>query len=390
MIDRFITLLAFIFLFTSGAQAQKKLPKEFSRSLKLAARQYKLMDNSLAEDDFPRSLDSNGNLVTNKRSWWTSGFFPGSLWYLYEFTKDTSIKTAALRRTKAVEAESLNTSDHDIGFKIWCSVGNQLRITKDSSHTVPVIIAAANSLSKRFNPVTGVIRSWGKPDDQKEYLVIIDNMMNLELLFEATKLTGDSSYYKIAVSHADKTMANHFRRDGSSYHVVNYDPATGAVKSKRTAQGLADSSAWARGQAWGLYGYTMCYRETHDPKYLLQAERIAWFLMNDPRLPKDHIFYWDLDAPDIPGALRDASAAAITASALLDLSKYNFEKERYYKDFAIKILQSLGSDVYRNHLNEQHHFLLKHSVGHQPAKSEVDVPLSYADYYYIEALMRAR
>lgn len=348
-----------------------------------------MLNQSLAPGLFPRSTDSTGNLVTNKSNWWTSGFFPGSLWYLYEFTKDSALKNAAMSRTAQLKSETLNTGDHDIGFKIWCSYGNEWRITKDSA-VIPLIIDAAASLSKRFSPKTGLIRSWGKIGDSG-FVVIIDNMMNLELLFEAAKLSGDSSFYKIAVSHADKTLENHFRANGSSYHVVEYNTATGAVKEKRTAQGFANSSAWARGQAWGLYGYTMCYRETHDSKYLEQAKKIASFILNNPNLPKDKIPYWDFNAPDIPNALRDASAAAIIASALCELAEYTSKKEsKLYKAAAKQIVEKLSSSAYRNNAGEQQWFLLKHSVGHLPAKSEVDVPLSYADYYYLEAMMRLR
>ncbi|MCP9749832.1 glycoside hydrolase family 88 protein [Ferruginibacter sp. HRS2-29] len=387
----FFAAFSFNFCCAQGKKVKPLSQKKIAALLHDAAEKYRLMDQSLQPDQFPRSLDTSGNLVTNNRGWWTSGFFPGSLWYLYEFTKDSAVKNAAIRRTKAVEKESLNTGDHDIGFKIWCSVGNQLRITKDTAATLPVILDAAKSLSERFDPTVGLIRSWGKLDDPKEFLVIIDNMMNLELLFEATKLSGDSSFYRIAISHADKTMTNHFRADGSSYHVVNYDGKTGNVIVKRTAQGFADNSAWARGQAWGLYGYTMCYRETKDKRYLEQAKKIAGFLLNHPNLPADKIPYWDFNAPNIPAALRDASAASIIASALLELSGYATPGEaELYRTTANTIVSNLGSDQYLNKKGEQHHFILKHSVGHLPAKSEVDVPLSYADYYYIESLMRLR
>ena len=215
--------------------------------------------------------------------------------------------------------------------------------------------------------------------------------MNLELLFEAAKLSGDSQFYKIAVSHADKTLENHFRADGSSYHVVEYDANTGKVKEKRTAQGYANSSAWARGQAWGLYGYTMCYRETHDKKYLDQANKIAAFILNNQNLPNDKIPYWDFNAPNIPNALRDASAAAIMASAFCELAEYTDKKDsKLYRATAKQIVEKLSSPAYRNVAGEQQYFLLKHSVGHLPAKSEVNVPLSYADYYFLEAMMRLR
>ncbi len=384
-----LSIIIILLFIQATSFGQNTFQKQINQSLLQASAQYKQLDKNLAPGLFPRSIDSSGHLVTNKSSWWTSGFFPGSLWYLYEFTKDSSIKNAAIRKTAELRTESLNTGDHDIGFKIWCSYGNQLRITKDSS-VIPVIIDAAMSLSKRFNPNTGLIRSWGKIGDSS-FVVIIDNMMNLELLFEAAKLSGDSLLYKIAVSHADKTLENHFRADGSSFHVVEYDANTGKVKEKRTAQGYANSSAWARGQAWGLYGYTMCYRETHDKKYLDQAIKIAAFILNNQNLPNDKIPYWDFNAPNIPNALRDASAAAIMASAFCELAAYADKKEgKLYRAAAKQIVEKLSSPAYRNPAGEQQYFLLKHSVGHLPAKSEVDVPLSYADYYYLEAMMRLR
>jgi len=213
--------------------------------------------------------------------------------------------------------------------------------------------------------------------------------MNLELLFWATHETGDSSFYKIAVTHANTTMKNHFRPDYSSYHVVNYNAATGAVQQRRTAQGAADSSAWARGQAWGLYGYTVMYRETKDPRYLEQANHIAAFLLHHPNLPADKIPYWDFNAPGIPHVLRDASAAAVMASALLELSRYTGkEQSRLYYTTATVLLQGLTSARYKAAPGTNGGFLLLHSVGHMPAKTEIDVPLSYADYYYVEAMKR--
>jgi uncharacterized protein YyaL (SSP411 family) len=213
-------------------------------------------------------------------------------------------------------------------------------------------------------------------------------MMNLELLFEATRLSGDSSFYKVAVTHANTTLKNHFRPDNSSYHVIDYDPETGKVLHKQTLQGFADSSAWARGQAWGLYGYTMCYRETHNKVYLQQAEKIAKYIFSNPQMPADLVPYWDYDAAKLPGQPRDASAAAIAASALYELSSYS-ANGKVYKKTADKILNSL-SNYYQPRQGDARGFLLLHSTGHKPANSEIDVPIIYADYYYLEALLRQR
>jgi hypothetical protein len=334
----------------------------------------------------PRTLDSMQLKLVPSRDW-TSGFFPGELWFLHEYTGKEEWKKQAQTFTSNIEREKTNGGSHDMGFKIYCSFGQGYRLTKEA-HYKDVLIQSAKTLSTRFNSKDGVIRSWDHHKEQWDYPVIIDNMMNLELLFEATKLSGDSSFYKIAVSHANTTMKNHFRADYSSYHVVDYDTATGEVRRKQTAQGYADESAWARGQAWGLYGYTMCYRETKDKKYLEQAEHIASFILKHPNLPKDLVPYWDFNAPNIPNEPRDASAAAIMASALYELSTYSKSKNQYRKA-ADKIIESL-TNYYRSRIGESKGFILLHSTGSKPANSEVDVPLIYADYYYLEALLRMK
>ncbi len=334
----------------------------------------------------PRTVDNTGNLVLVNTRDWCSGFFPGNLWLLYEFTGYKHWRDVALPFTTAMEAERTNGGTHDLGFMVYNSVGNAYRLTH-KEHYKDVIIEAARTLMTRFNPKAGVIKSW---DGRKEwqYPVIIDNMMNLEMLFEATKLSGDSSFYKTAVIHANTTLKNHFRKDNSSFHVIDYDPATGAVLHRQTHQGYADSSAWARGQAWGLYGFTMCYRETHNPAYLTQAEKIAEFIFNNPNLPEDLIPYWDYNAPDLKTQSRDASAAAITASALYELSTYS-KSGKKYRQLADKIVHNLHT-AYQPAPGHAKGFLLLHSTGHHPANSEVDVPIIYADYYYLEALLRQK
>jgi len=334
----------------------------------------------------PRTIDKGElKLVASKD--WTSGFFPGVLWFLYEYTHKAPWKKQAEEFTAKIEQEKMNGGTHDMGFKIYCSFGTGFRLTNDA-HYKEVIIQSAKTLSTRFRPVTGTIRSWDHSGDKWAYPVIIDNMMNLELLFAATKLTGDSSFYKIAVTHANTTMKNHFRSDYSSYHVIEYDTITGNVVKKNTHQGYAHESAWARGQAWGLYGYTMCYRFTKNKAYLEQAEKIAAFMLNHPNMPKDLVPYWDYNAPAIPNEERDVSAAAVLASGLYELSLYS-KKGTYYKTTADKIVTALTND-YRSPIGENKGFILLHSVGSKPSKSEVDVPLNYADYYYLEALLRSK
>ncbi|GAA4341804.1 glycoside hydrolase family 88 protein [Flaviaesturariibacter amylovorans] len=358
--------------------------------LTASAAQYRLLARELPAGRFPRNWDpAAGKLNTSGSDWWCSGYYPGTLLYLYERTKDTALYREALRMLPLLEKEQHNTGTHDLGFMMFCSFGNALRIAPKPGYE-DILVQSARSLATRYSPVTRSIRSWDSNKD--EFLVIIDNMMNLELLFWASKHTGDSTFRNIALTHANTTIANHFRPDGSSYHVLNYDDKTGAVKQKRTAQGYSDASAWARGQAWGLYGFTVLYRETKGQRYLDQAVRIADFLLGHPRMPADGIPYWDFDAPAIPDAPRDASAAAIMASALLELRFYadgSFNASRYVQA-AEKILVTLSSDAYRAAAGTNGGFLLRHSVGHLPAKSEVDVAITYADYYYVEALLRYR
>lgn len=373
-------------LLSSCAQ-QVKLNKTFAD----AGQQADLMLKSIPvakktnpDQELPRTEDGEALKLVSSRDW-TSGFFPGILWYLYEYTGETKWKQEAQTYTAKIEREKTNATTHDMGFKIFCSYGNALRLAPDE-HSKEVIIQSARTLCTRFNTVAGALKSWDGNKDKWSFPVIIDNMMNLELLFNATRLTGDSSFYRIAVTHANTTMKNHFRPDNSSYHLVDYDTATGNIIKKITVQGYANESAWARGQSWGLYGFTMCYRFTRDPRYLQQAEKIAAFVLSNPYLPKDMVPYWDHNAPGIPNEERDASAAAIMASALYELSTVS-KNGKDYKKKADKILASL-TDHYRSPLGSNKGFILLHSTGHKPAKSEIDVPIIYADYYYMEALMR--
>lgn len=368
--------------------------KPFKKEVANAERQTELMLKEATKDGrlkIPRTTNSKGETTYTSLEDWVSGFFTGSLWYLYELTGKESWKTEAEKYTQLLERVQHLQWHHDIGFMIGSSYGNGYRFTGNEEYK-PVIIQAAKSLSTRFRPGAGIIQSWNANVGWQAKRgwtcpVIIDNMMNLELLFEATRLSGDSSYYKIAVSHADQTLKNHFRADGSCYHVIDYDPETGAVLHRHTGQGYAHESAWARGQAWAIYGFTMCYRYTHDPRYLAQAEKIAAYLFGHPRMPEDLVPYWDFDAPRIPDEPRDVSAAAVIASALYELD--GFSKCNYRK-IADKVMKSLSSLAYTAKFGENGNFILMHSVGSIPHGAEVDRPLSYADYYYLEAMSRKR
>lgn len=334
----------------------------------------------------PRSLDEKGNLHLVASPDWCSGFFAGNLWYLFHLTGDTAWKEAAVKYMLPLEKEKFNGGTHDMGFKMMCSFGNGLKYTGNPAYR-DILMQSAKTLITRFHPVAGVIRSWDHNRDKWKYPVIIDNMMNLELLYWASKESGDPVYGEIATKHALTTMANHFRSDYSSYHVVDYDTASGKPIVKQTHQGLKDESSWARGQAWGLYGYTMAFRETGNEAFLRQAEKIAEFILNHPRLPEELIPLWDFDAPEKDPV--DVSAAAIIASALYELGKYIPSNTTLYTEKADQIMNTLFRK-YRSEKGENQGFILGHSVGSKPSGSEVDVPIVYADYYFLEALSRKK
>jgi unsaturated chondroitin disaccharide hydrolase len=380
-----------LILFLGSCTREEPIASIINETLDFSIKQYSLMTSVMKdkEGQLPRTIDSDGKLRTENSRWWTSGFYPGCLWYLYEYSGDTKMRDEAMMMTARVEQEKYTTNNHDVGFILYCSFGNGLRITGEESYN-EVLLTGAKSLSTRFRPKIGCIQSWGS-NNRWQCPVIIDNMMNLELLMWAFKKSGDSSYYHIAVSHADTTMKYHFRPDYSTYHVVSYDTVTGKVQVRQTSQGFSDESAWSRGQSWGLYGYTMMYRETKLDRYLQQARHIADFLINHPNLPEDKIPYWDYNAPGIPDAARDASAGSIMASALIELSGYaSPEIGKKYLQVAETQIRTLASPLYRANPGENGNFILMHSVGSIPANSEVDVPLTYADYYFIEAMMRFR
>lgn len=383
----FIVLFNLLPVTTNAQKPNANLLTIINQSLQQSDSQYHILMRQLAPDRFPVTFYADKKqLVTTGSQPWVAGFYPGTLLQLYEATKDTLLYNEALRKLKYLEKEQYDKTTHDLGFMMYCSFGNANRLHPKPAYK-NIIINSARSLSTRFNKKVGCIRSWDSKSG--EFMVIIDNMMNLELLFEATKLTGDSSFYKIAVSHANTTMKNHFRPDYSSYHLIIYDPESGRVIKKQTVQGAADESAWARGQAWGLYGYTMVYRETKDPKYLDEANHIAHFILSHPNLPKDKIPYWDFDAPSIPNAARDASAGAIICSALIELSRYVHSKlNKTYLKAAEEMLRSLSSPGYHAGKGENGDFILQHGTGNFPRNADIDVPLIYADYYYVEAMLR--
>lgn len=384
----FAFLACFLLSFYISPAQKNKLSVSFiDKQIRSATAQYKILMKRLPDNAFPRSYDSaTGNLITSNSGWWCSGFYPGTLLYLYEYTTDDTLKQEAIKRLNPLEKEQYNKGTHDLGFMMYCSFGNAYRLWHDEKYK-DILVTSARSLATRFSTATDAIRSWNFGD--WKYPVIIDNMMNLELLTWAAATSNDSSLKKIAIAHAHTTLTNHFRPDYSSWHLVDYDPKTGKAIKKQTVQGAADSSAWARGQGWALYGYTTMFRETGHQEYLQQARHIAHFILQ--HLRGDKIPYWDFDAPGIPNVPKDASAAAVMASAFIELSGYVTKKEKKkYLTVAATMLRSLASPMYSLQNGQGGGFILKHSVGNLPANSEIDVPLSYADYYYIEALLRYR
>jgi hypothetical protein len=332
----------------------------------------------------PRSLTPDGKLRSSISKDWTSGFYAGLLWELYRFSEREELGRFAAQWTAFQEKEKMDTHTHDVGFKIYCSFGEGYYATRNN-HYKDVIIEAAQTLSRRYHPTVGAIRSWDWNRNTWEFPVIIDNMMNLELLFAATSLSGDSTFHYIATQHALTTLQNHYRPDHSSYHVIDYDTLTGAIRLRHTHQGATHESAWARGQAWGLYGFAMAYRETKNLAFLIQAQAIANFFFQHPNLPKDYIPYWDFDAPHIPDEPRDVSAAVIAAAGLLELYEQDAMRNPLYLQWVDKILATLLLPDYQSNTPP---FFLQHSVGSKPGEFEVDVPIIYADYYYVKTLTK--
>jgi unsaturated chondroitin disaccharide hydrolase len=339
----------------------------------------------------PRNIlagQSEWNLVPVKIEEWTVGFWPGILWYNYENTKSEEMLEAARHYTDILEPlTTLPAYDHDLGFQVFCSYGNGYRLTGDEKYK-QIILNAADTLATLFNPKVGTILSWPREVEPNNWPhnTIIDNMLNLEMLYWAAANGGNKELYDIATKHAETTMKYHFREDGSSYHVAVYDTIDGHFIKGVTHQGYADDTMWARGQAWAIYGFTMVYRETKDKKFLRFAEKVTDIYLK--RLPEDYVPYWDFDAPNIPDEPKDASAASIVASALLELSQLEDDpvKAVDYRNAAVNMLITLSSDEYQS--REKNSAFLLRSVGHKPNGSEINASINYADYYYIEALTR--
>ncbi|WP_108803499.1 glycoside hydrolase family 88 protein [Aquimarina sp. Aq107] len=371
----------------SSDSKQEETIAEEDKIIQYSDRFSYLLEYSVDSLAFPRSADDNGIIKKVPSKDWTSGFFPGTLWKIYQLTGDTKYKAKAKEWTTFIEKEKYNDRTHDMGFKVFCSFGNGFKITNNAAYK-DIIIESAQTLSTRYNTTVGSIRSWDFNKEEWQFPVIIDNMMNLELLFEASNYSKDTTYYNMANQHARTTLKNHFRDNNSSFHVVDYDTITGDIRAKVTHQGFRNESSWARGQAWGLYGYAMAYRYTNNVEFLEQSKKIAAFLMDHNNLPEDAIPYWDFDAPNIPSEPRDASAAAVIASGMLEL--YEYTKDKKHLEFADKIITSLSSKKYVIQKESNVPFILSHSTGNWPKNDEINGPINYADYYFLEAVLRRK
>jgi unsaturated chondroitin disaccharide hydrolase len=384
---RRVHLALAIVLALAAAPAAQAAPSghTVAGDLAFARSQLRSSAGSLAPAAYPWLTSASGGWRTRTAGWWTSGFFPGSLWLAYGDTGDAAWRARAKRWQAGLEAQKDNTTTHDVGFLIMSSFGNGYRYTGAAAYR-RVVLAAARSLATRFNPAVGCTRSLGN-SSSPVFTVLIDNMMNLQLLFWAARHGGEASWRRMAISHALKTREQFVRPDGSTYHVVDFNSSTGAVRSKHTDQGLSDQSTWSRGQAWALYGFTTAYRETHDSRFLDTARRTADFFVS--HLPADKVPYWDFNATG-PGQPRDSSAAAIAASGLLELARVERSRARSksYRAVAGQILDSLSSPAYRATAGASRAILL-HGTSNKP-DGEQDSGTAYGDYYFIEALQRFR
>ena len=378
-------LIIALALFSSSCQAQYD-PSTSIVKKEIKERFQKLLDFPIDSVAIPRSMDVSTGIVKKIPSKdWTSGFFAGNLWQIYKITGEIRYKEKAALWNAFVEKEKFNNRTHDMGFKVYCSFGKGLAV-EDNAKYKSIVIKSAQTLVTRFDAKIGAIRSWDHNKEFFDFPVIIDNMLNLELLFEASKLSGDTTFKNIAIQHANTTLKNHFRKDNSCYHVIDYDTLSGKVKNKLTHQGFNNESSWARGQSWAVYGFTMAYRYTKNKEYLKQAEATAKYYINNKNLPKDGISYWDFNDTSIPNAPRDASSAAVMASALIEL--YSFTKNKTYLEYSNKVINTLSSDKYLLNDSVKGPFILDHSTGNWPKKDEIDQPIVYADYYFLEAIIR--
>jgi len=383
------------------AELAAKLPDLFAR----AAAHYTALDAAAvaeakrkAENDdacVPYSFDpKTQKLDVRPVVGLSAGCFPGSLWLLYEATGDARLKDRATAWTDRFAPNVQVVGYHDVAMNVLCSYGNARRLLKTDKYD-GLLVEMAATLCRRYDKDLGLVRSWGPLDDPSGFLVVPDGVMTLELLALADGVARRDGTARPTVdfgaiirSHADATMRHLFLPDGGCHHIVAFDPKTTCVQTVWRGQGVSCTTAWSCGQSRSIYGYTVMYRTTKDVRYRDFAKKLADYAINHPNMPADGIPYWDYGAP---GEERDSAAAAIMASALLELSQYVDVADRArYCAFAVKQLLALSSREYFSEGDEAGHFLLKHGVGNRPGGTEIDVPLAYGDYYYLEALLRFR
>ncbi|MDO6518624.1 glycoside hydrolase family 88 protein [Zobellia uliginosa] len=387
-----LQLILFASFLMFSCASQKKETVQFSPERILDENVKKIKDvqkTVKSVDQFPR------NIPKGQTQWetvgardWCSGFWPGVLWYAYEQSNDPELKQSAMKSTEALRQIAYSPAEnHDIGFMLYCSYGNGYRLTGNEDYK-NVLLAAADTLATLYNPKVGSILSWPIKKSEFDHNTIVDNMMNLELLFWAAKNGGSKDLYDLSESHARVTMDYLVREDGSMFHLGSFDSETGKFLKGMTHQGYADDSMWARGQSWGIYGFAIAYRETGNEDFLKTSIKLADHFLK--RLPEDGIPYWDFDDPKIPNSPKDASAAAVAACGMLELSELveGTGLKQKYLDAAEGLLEKLSSDTYLSRDTNQ--ALLLHSTGHHPNNSEIDMPIVYADYYYMEALLRLK
>lgn len=388
-IIKLFIIIGTLIAFSCNSNIKEKSKLDSTEVLALNVSKIKETAMSLeVSEGFPRNIPGikkEWDLVNAKD--WCSGFWPGILWYAYEYSGDEYIKVQAEKFTLPLKDIAYSSArNHDIGFIVYTSYGNGYRLTGNKEYK-NVLLSAADTLATLYNPKVGSILSW-PTQKQFRHNTIIDNMMNLELLFWASKNGGEKRLYDIAESHAEVSMKNIVRKDGSAFHLASFDENTGEFIAGKTHQGYADDSMWARGQTWGIYGFAMAHRETGRKDFLDTSIKLANHFLE--RLPEDGIPYWDFDDPDIPNSPKDASAAAIAACGLLELSSLTKDKglQEKYVASANKFIHTLSSEKYLS--GDTNQALLLHSTGHYPNNSEIDMPIIYADYYYMEALMRLK
>ncbi|HEY9415659.1 MAG TPA: glycoside hydrolase family 88 protein, partial [Pseudonocardia sp.] len=342
-------------------------------------------DAALNPPAYPVRTKPGGLWLTAGADDWTAGFYPATLWRTFERTQDPAWRQRAVTWQAGLARQTKQDST-DLGFKLFDTFGTGYQLTGDESYK-RVVLDGADTVSHRFNPKVGMFRVWDKSADQTQFRVNIDATMNLELMFWAGQNGGNPQYAEMAKRHAERALTDLVRPDGGTWMVAMYDQKTGALVGHSTKQGYATESTWARGQSWAVYGFTMAYRYTKDPRFLDGARRTADYFMR--RLPPDHVPYWDFDVPNKATAPRDTSAAAVVASALVELSGFETDPAAKQRDTdnARDLLTALSSPTYAPRAQPKFAAILQHGTQHFPA-GWADTGIAFGDYYFVEALNR--